>query len=418
MKLEARPLQRLASWGAVFLVMLVFGTVRASGPYPAISGISAAADDAAVAGTNPAAMTMFDERVNRVEVMGFFTDNTWEGHLGEEGPTFRSEDSSQTIVPVGAMVFPFRDNWWFGFTVQGSGFSDEYDEGWPGRYLIEEYELIYISAFPSIATKLTDKLSVAGSLALTYTIYDQRKAVQNLDPGFEDGTLNIETDGVSVGFGLSALYEFSERTRVGVTWRSEIEPSLDGNANFSGLGPITEGIFEEAGLLDAPVDVTSRQPQAVTVGVYHDFDNDHAVTFDVAWVEFSQFKLAEMYVNGDQIVESDPQYQDIWAFAGSYSWPVADRWRLGIGGLVVNDMLRDEHRTMTLRLDDMWSIGFGFEWQWKKDRAISATLNYLQLGDAPVTSPEIPGIGAVTGRYSDRGTIYLRVALSFGPDRG
>ena len=30
---------------------------------------------------------------------------------------------------------------------------------------------------------------------------------------------------------------------------------------------------------------------------------------------------------------------------------------------------------LTLRLDSRWSLGFGFQWRWKDDRWISATLN-------------------------------------------
>lgn len=402
----------------IALTLLLAGSVHAGGPYPAITGISAAADDAAVAGTNPAAMTLFDETVRRIDVYGFFSDNTWEGQLGEDGPTFVSEDTSSTVVPQGSMVMPFRENWWFGFTVLGSGFSEDYDDDWPGRYYLQEYDLVYISAFPSIATKLTDRLSVAASLAMTYTQYDQRKAVPNVDPGFDDGTLVVETDGLSAGLGLSFLYEFSDRTRVGFNYRSEIEPSLDGTAQFSGLGPITEEILDEAGLLGARVDVTSRQPQSITLGIYHDFANGHTVTADVAWSEFSEFVLAEIYVEGDQIVSNEQEFEDILAFAASYSWPVADRWRLGIGGFVANEAIDDSNRTMTLRLDDLWSLGAGFEWQWKEDRAVTFTLNYLKIDDAPVETPELPVFGAATGRFTDRGTIYFRAGLSFGPTRG
>jgi hypothetical protein len=62
----------------------------------------------------------------------------------------------------------------------------------------------------------------------------------------------------------------------------------------------------------------------------------------------------------------------------------------------------------------MWVAGVGVEWQWTPTRAVTATLNYIQMGDAPVTSPSIPGIGSVTGRYTDRGTIFLEVGVSFG----
>jgi long-chain fatty acid transport protein len=395
------------------LLLIAPNTALAGGPYPAISGIAAAADDASVSSTNPAAMTRFDRRVMRGEVSAFFTDNTWEGRIGDEGPEFRSEDSQTTIVPSGNTVMPVRDNLWFGFTVLGSGFSDDYEDGWPGRYFIEEYDMIYLSAFPSLATKVTDKLSISASLAITYTTYEQIKAVPN-DPGFEDGELEIDTDGWSAGWALSSLYEFSDTTRLGLIYRSKIDPDLSGRAKFSGLGPVTEAILDAAGLLNASINVTSAQPKSVVAGIYHQFEDTGAVTVDAVWSDFSNFSLSEIYVNGNQIVENDVQYDDIFAVSASYSRPVAERWRVGIGGFITNDMVKDDQRTLTLRLDRIWSLGIGFDWQWKTDRKLSVTFNYLKIDDAPVTSPPIPGIGPVTGRFTDRGTIYLRAAIAFG----
>jgi long-chain fatty acid transport protein len=398
----------------VVLGLVATSGALAAGPHPAMSGISAAADNASVAGSNPAGMTRFDSRVMRGEILGFFSDNTWEGQLGDTGPEFRSEDSSTTVVPSGNMVMPFKDNWWFGFTILGSGFSDEFADDWPGRYFIEEYQLLYISAFPSIATKLTDELSVAGSLAITYTSYEQDKAVPNLDPGAGDGHLNIDTDGFTVGFAISGLYEFTERTRFGMSYRSELDAELDGTAKFSDLSPTTEAVLDAAGLLNARVDVTSRSPQSIIAGIYHEFADTGAVTFDVAWTDFSEFKLSEIYVNGDQLLESNPIYDDIFAFSVGYSRPLSDRLRIGFGGLYADDMIEDENRTITLRLDSMWAVGVGIEWQWTDKRAITATLNYLKMGDAPVTSPDIPLIGSVTGRYTDRQTIWLQVGMNIG----
>jgi long-chain fatty acid transport protein len=397
--------------------MLFSGCLAADGPYPAVSGVAAAADDASVAGNNPAAMTLFEERISRFELVGSYSESTWEGSLGESGPTSTVEDSSSLIIPVASVVTPFRQDWRFGLTFLGWGAAEDYSDDWPGRYFLQEYELLYISAFPSIATRLTDRLSVAGSLALTYTTYDQRKAVPNVEPGLGDGSLTVETDGLSVGFGLSALYEFSRHTRLGFNYRSEIEPSLSGNALFSDLGPVTESILEQAGLLDARIGVTSRQPQSMNLGLYHEFSNTHTVTVDAAWIDFSRFQLAEVYVNGDQIVENRQSFDDAYAVSGSYSWPVAEGWRLGVGGFYVGDVIGDNNRTMTLRLDDIWSLGAGFQWRWRPDRVINATLNYLTLGDAPVQSPEIPDIGRVSGRYTSRDTVYLRVSLSIGPGR-
>ena len=77
-------------------------------------------------------------------------------------------------------------------------------------------------------------------------------------------------------------------------------------------------------------------------------------------------------------------------------------------------MIKDDNRTLTLRLDSLWSAGIGIQWQWKEGREVTATLNYLEMGDAPVQSSDIPGVGSVTGRYTDRQTIWLQVGMNFG----
>lgn len=402
----------------LLLMSLLVNSALADGPYPTFSGLSAAADDAVVAATNPAAMTLFSERSTRFEVLGFASDSTWEGRLEPDGPTTTMESDSSTMVPVGAVVIPFRDNAWFGFTVLGSGFSEEYDEDWAGRYLLQEYELIYVSAYPSIATRLTDRWSIAASLALTYTTYEQRKAVPNIDPGYGDGSLAVETDGLSLGYGLSALYELNSRSRLGFNYRSEIEPSLDGKAKFSGLGPITENLLERAGLIGARIDVSSRQPRSFSLGLYHDLPNQHTLTLDGAWIDFSRFKLAEVFVEGEQIVSNEQNFDDALALSASYSWPINDRTRLGIGGFFVSDFVGQANRTMAFRMDDIWSVGFGVKWRWRENRLINASLNYLTIGDAPVSSPVIPGLGQVVGRYTSRDTVYFRASISFGPGGG
>ncbi len=392
----------------------VSSLVAAGGPFPTKSGIAASGEDATVAGNNPAAMTRFDARAMRVGIFGFFSDSEFEGSSSGTGQTFISESDSATIIPSGNLVLPFKDNWWFGFTVLGVGFSDDFGEDWAGRYIIQDYSLAYISAYPSIATKLTDKLSVAGSLMLTYTVFEQNKAVLNLDPGFGDGQLTLDADGWTGGFSFSMLYEFNDRTRFGAVYRSELDPDLDGDLVFSGLGPTTEAALEAAGILGAAASVSSRSPQSFNVGIFHEFANTHTLSVDLVWIDFSQFQLSEIYINGNILVETDPTYEDIFGISVAYNWPVSERVRLGVGAFVTDEMIKDENRTMMLRLDAATSYGFGVEWQTKKGRLFSVTLNYLDFGDAPVTSPDLPVLGVISGQYTQRDTIYVEFGAAFG----
>ena len=138
------------------------------------------------------------------------------------------------------------------------------------------------------------------------------------------------------------------------------------------------------------------------------------MVLDVVWADFSEFMLSEIFVNGDRFIETSVDYDDIYGFSVGYNRPVSDRLRIGFGAMYVDDMMDDDQRTLTLRLDSMWAVGVGVEWQWTPTRTVSATLNYIQMGDAPVTSPSLPAISSVTERYSDRGTIFLEVGMSFG----
>ena len=227
------------------------------------------------------------------------------------------------------------------------------------------------------------------------------------DPGFDDGKSELETDGVETGFGLSTLYQASEKTRWGLTYQSKIEPDNDGDSDFSGLGPNTERVFDRLGILNADIGVESTSPQSVLTGIYHEWDNGHALTTDIAWIDFSEFRLSEYYFNGNAFLESDTDYDDIYAISSSYTWPISKRWMLGVSGLLTNQMIDDDERTMTLRLDALWSVGFAAQWKWTDNRNLNLSLSYMGLDDAPVTTGEIPGLGSLDGEFTQRGQQHL-----------
>ena len=400
-----------------FIVLLGCALVSAEAmarPYPGLSGLVATADSAQTAATNPAGIIRFTEPAAEIEIMWFSSESEWESEFSNSGGQFNSKDSSDTVVPRIFYLRPLSDRVSASFTILGAGFSDDLGD-WPGRYFIKSYDSVLISAFPSLAYRINDQWSVAGSLALSYSSFEQERAVRNIfDPGFGDGKSELETDGFEVGFGASTLYQASQRTRWGLTYQSEIEPDQDGDSDFSGLGPNTEVVMRRLGIIGADINVESTSPQSVLAGVYHEFHNNHAVTVDVAWIDFSQFRLSEYYFNGESFADSEEEYKDIYAVTASYSWPVSPRWMLGVSGLLTNQMIDDEDRSMTLRLDALWSAGIGAEWRWTDNRRVKFALSYMGLDDAPVQTAEIPGVGSLEGKFEQRDTLLFQVGVSWG----
>ena len=398
----------------VVLSCALSSTEALARPYPGFSGLVASADSAQTAATNPAGITRFTERAAEIEIMWFASESKWESEFSNSGDQFNSKDSNDTIVPRVFYLQPLSDRFSASFTILGAGFSDDLGD-WPGRYFIESYDSVLISAYPSLAYRINDQWSVAGSLALSYSSFEQERAVRNIfDPGFGDGKSELETDGFEVGFGASTLYQASQRTRWGLTYQSEIEPDQDGDSDFSNLGPNTEAVMRRLGIIGADINIESTSPQSVLAGVYHEFHNNHAVTVDVAWIDFSEFRLSEYYFNGESFVESEENYKDIYSVSTSYSWPVSPRWMLGVSGLVTNQMIDDDDRSMTLRLDALWSLGVAAEWQWTEDRTVSMSVAYMGVGDAPVTTGEIQGLGSYVGEFKSRDAWLFQLSTSWG----
>jgi long-chain fatty acid transport protein len=412
------PFFRVAGVSRRPLVFVLLLSVLSSGvaharPYPLGTGMAASADSAQTASSNPAGISRFTRRAVDADVLWLTSESEWESEFSGTGSRSSSKNSSDTIVPRFAIIQPINDRFSASFTFLGTGFSDDLGD-WPGRYFIESYDSVFVSAFPSLAYRIDDRWSVAASAAITYSSFEQRRAVRNIfDPGFGDGSSKLEADSVEVGFGLSMLYQSSERTRWGLTYRSEINPSRDADNELSGLGPNTERAMQRLGLLDADLTIESTSPESMLAGVYHEFANNAAVTVDLAWINFSDFRLSEFYFDGESFAPSIPRYNDIYALSASYSWPVSRDWMLGVGGLVTNQMIDDDQRTMTLRLDALWSLGLAAEWRWTDSRSIRISLSYVGMDDAPVSTPGIPGLGSLEGRFTSRDTLLFQIGVSW-----
>ena len=69
---------------------------------------------------------------------------------------------------------------------------------------------------------------------------------------------------------------------------------------------------------------------------------------------------------------------------------------------------------MTLRLDALWSAGVAAEWQWTETRTIKMSIAYMGVGDAPVTTPDIPVLGSLEGKFESRDTLLFQLGMTWG----
>jgi hypothetical protein len=60
----------------------------------------------------------------------------------------------------------------------------------------------------------------------------------------------------------------------------------------------------------------------------------------------------------------------------------------------------EENRTASMRLDQMWGVGLGFEYAYRKDRSVSFDITYIQFGEGRYAVQDAPVVGDIEGKYS------------------
>jgi len=341
-------------------------------------GAEAAALDASTAIPiyNPAGMTRLEG--NQIIVAGGALSPAVEF---ESAPltTFSGGDGGQAGLPVpiltAAYVHSFTERFKFGVATFGvAGAAMEYDSDWVGRKEAQEVEIAALSLSPTLAYRVTDWFSIGGGVNIIAT--SLRMQVEGLRPESE---ITIDGTDTEVTFNLSALFEPSERTRIGVTYFSESEFDYAGD------------VVRNPGDLTAPVNTTFTLAQFVRVGLYHDVSEKAAILFSFGWEDWSA--LDEQFVSVESLGTAGiaRNWEDTYRFGVGLHYRVADAWLLRFGVNHDSSPTRAKDRTADLPVDEQTRFGAGFQNERGERFSWGAELLYADLGDADIASLGLQG---------------------------
>lgn len=403
------------------LLLYEYGTAE---PGLAAAGYAARAQDASTAFTNPAGMTQLDG--TQVLVGGqLMWMNTQFSIDGATSPGLGSGDGgrvygSNGYVPGGGAFLTHRvsPDLALGFAVAGNfGSMLDYDDGWVGRYRVQDADLVGVSVMPSIAYRVNDQLSLGAGLNGMYGMFDQRVAINNALPSLGDGRLEIDDDTWGWGANVGVLYEPTPVTRLGLTYTSEIDLDFRGPAQFSGIGPILTALLQSRGLLDARVDVGAKVPQQVMGSVYTAIDDSWALLGNLGWQDWSEFGETEIGIDNTQspISLTNPlSFDDTWHAAVGAQYHTNDRWKMNFG-LAYDSGFQDGNDVSPLfPVNSAWRFGIGGERQAGESFKWGFTTELLYGGNLHVDKrsmlpPVLGGRGDLGGSYDQTLGVVLTV---------
>jgi long-chain fatty acid transport protein len=220
------------------------------------------------------------------------------------------------------------------------GLRVDYDDGWFGRYDSLRSELVTYNVQPSLAWKISDKLSIGGGVSIQYIEADLTNALPNLSPLVSDGRARVEGDDISLGWNIGLLVG-SGPARFGVHYRSRVKHELKGSFETTGLlGPLASANRR----VDARAPITLPDSLAVSATVAP--APGVRLLGTIEWTNWSLFDAIRVQdSNGGPISTSEQNYKDSWSlhFGGEYD--VTDRWTLRAGIATDSTPTVDEFRT-------------------------------------------------------------------------
>ena len=335
----------------------------------AFAGEAAVADSAATVYFNPAGMTRLGRASLELGGQLLFVTarqrdtGSLRGLAGGQGaiPTGGGSGGNpfeQPIaVPVGYGAFRVTDRVWVGLGVSAPfGLKVAYRPGWFGRYDSTYSSLSSSNLQPSLAIKLTDRLSIGAGADIQKLHADLRSALPNVSPLLPDGGLRVEGQDLAFGWNAGALYD-AGWARIGAHYRSKIDHRLQGTFTVAGLlGPLAGGNGKLFAV--APISL----PDIASVGVVVGGGRLRGLA-GAGWYGWSSFDaITVRTASGGTLASSLQRYRDTWSGSLGAEYDISPRLTLRAGGMFDQTPTRDAYRTTRVPDGDrVWaSVGASY----------------------------------------------------------
>lgn len=371
------------------------------------AGATAGAEDVTYMFFNPAGLTRLDENGAAVVLSVIIpTADISNASASVAAPvgapiTGSTNDGGVTaLVPALYAAYSYSPDLKFGVSITAPfGLTTDYDNGWIGRYHALESSLTTANINPVVAYRVNDQVSIGGGIQLEYADatlsnaidFGTLNAVLALGTGaptLNDGSSELTGNDWAFGFNLGVLVELSEKTRVGLNYRSEVDHTLEGDVDFDTGGVAGDDVATDGSLgpfVDTGGQADLTLPQSVSAGAFHQINEQWAVMGEVAWTGWSSLdEIRVTFDNTQPDSVTTTEWDDVWFVALGATWKANDEWTLRGGIAYDQSPVPEEFRTPRIPDADRTWLSVGAKYQRSENFTIDAGYTFIMFDDAPV----------------------------------
>ncbi|MDZ7783972.1 MAG: outer membrane protein transport protein [Halioglobus sp.] len=417
----------------------------------ALAGSGSSARDASAVWFNPAAMSLLDHELlvagHQVVPTFEYTDEGSTQQLADgsvpllpEASATRSGDKN-AFIPHLSYVHRLDDRWHFGVTLNAPfGLTIDYGRDWKGQYQAVLSEIVNFNLNPALSYRVTDSLVIGAGFSVNYVDVELSNALDfaaicvevvggdcpnGAVPGRGqfDGFVSNAGDSTSVGANVGLLWEIGEATRLGLTYRSEIDHEIEGTADFTtpgtlggldALGPFLGGALSSA-FADSDIGAALTLPASGGVSFYHRLaaDRRFAIMADAEWTGWSSVRRLRIEFDNTATPASEValRWEDVWRFSLGVEFNAGDRWTWRAGAAFDETPTDEDLTTARLPGNDRIWLAAGATWRWMPRSEIDVALAHTFVDDTDIDRVGDTG-DRLRGRYQADATM-LSLALTY-----
>lgn len=309
------------------------------------------------------------------------------------------------FVPAFYAMLVANDRLRFGLGINVPfGLESNYDRDWIGRYHALESKLTIASLNPVVALRVTDwiffglgfqaqyadaELSNAldfGTIGTVLPVAAGGLPVPGAEPGnpAQDGFFKLEGDDWGYGWNAGLLIEPLPGTRFGLAYRSKVEHTFQGDAEFR-VPPPFDSAFAPTGLFrNTGAETGLTTPESWSAGFYHEISLRWSLMAEVSLTRWSRFE--DLVIEFDNPAQpdniTDADWKDTWFYALGVTFRPAENWDLRAGVAHDQSPVPDKTRIPRIPDEDRTWLSLGVRWQARPLLALSVGYTHIWVEDS------------------------------------
>ncbi|MEZ8778011.1 outer membrane protein transport protein [Vibrio splendidus] len=385
----------------------------ATGLGRAYAGEAAMADGADAQWRNPAMLTYLEG--TQVSVGAIYVDpnididGTSTSMMGQSTSSNSSDFAHSAVIPNFYVSHKYSDKFALGFAA-GTNYGMETDLGkdFGGANHGNEASVTTMELNLNAAYQVLESVSIGGGVRyiMAEGSFGAVSTANSLVPLPAGTALKyMEGDDTAWGWQVGTAWQINESNRLGFTYKSEVDLTLEGHAKGFGFNQANPAAHK-SGSMDLALPATAE------LASFHQLTDKVAVHASINWTNWSSFKELVADFPGENSVEiKQENWEDNYRFALGTTYQMTPKLALRSGIAYDTSAVSEEHRTATIPETDRTWLSIGAGYQWSEQLTLDAGFTYILAKDAKMheTDPGFGGADMFGGSFEGEvtGSIWL-----------